>query len=121
MSDIFSLSLKQQEETNYKCQIFGLPGSSAGKGSACNAGDPGSIPGLGRSARKGIGYLLQYSWTFLVVQLIKNLTVVWETWVRSLVGKIPCRREWLPTPVFWPGELHELYSPWGLKVLDTTV
>ena len=36
------------------------------------------------------------------------------------VGKIPCRRERLPTPVFWPGECHELYSPWGLKESDTT-
>ena len=36
------------------------------------------------------------------------------------VGKIPWRRERLPTPVFWPGEFHELYSPFGHKVLDTT-
>ena len=38
-----------------------------------------------------------------------------ETWVQSLVGKIPCKRERLPTPVFWPGEFHWLYSPWGHK------
>ena len=36
------------------------------------------------------------------------------------VGKIPWRRERLPTPVFWPGEFHGLYSPWGRKQLDTT-
>ena len=36
------------------------------------------------------------------------------------VGKIPWRRERLPTPVFWPGEFHGLYSPWGLKESDTT-
>ena len=36
------------------------------------------------------------------------------------VGKIPLRSERLPTPVFWPGEFHELYSSWGLKELDTT-
>jgi len=36
---------------------------------------------------------------------------VFDPWV----GKIPWRREWLPTPVFWPGELHGLYSPWGHK------
>ena len=34
--------------------------------------------------------------------------------------KIPWRREWLPTPVFWPGEFHGLYSPWGRKESDTT-
>ena len=41
------------------------------------------------------------------------------------VGKIPCRREWLLTPVFWPGESHEQkslegYSPWGRKESDMT-
>ena len=36
------------------------------------------------------------------------------------VGKIPWRRGWLPTPVFWPGEFHGLYSSRGRKELDTT-
>ena len=36
------------------------------------------------------------------------------------VGKIPWRRERLPTPVFWPREFHGLYSPWGSKESDTT-
>ena len=36
------------------------------------------------------------------------------------VGKIPWKRERLPTPVFWPGEFHGLYSSWGHKELDTT-
>ena len=50
-----------------KTAIFkGFPDSSFGKESACNAGDPGSIPGSGRSAGKGIGYPLQYSWACLV-------------------------------------------------------
>ena len=51
----------------------GSPDSSVVKESACNVGDPGSIPGLGRSAGEGIGYPLQYSWTSLVAQLVKNL------------------------------------------------
>ena len=42
------------------------------------------IPGPGRSPREGIGYPLQYSWAFLVAQLVKNLPALWETWVRSL-------------------------------------
>ena len=41
----------------------GFPHSSAGKESACNAGDSSLIPELGRSAREGIGYPLQYSWS----------------------------------------------------------
>ena len=51
----------------------GFTDSSVGKESACNAGDPSSIPGLGRSPGEGIGYPLQYSSASLVVQLVKNL------------------------------------------------
>ena len=36
------------------------------------------------------------------------------------VGKIPWRRERLPTLAFWPGEFHGLYGPWGRKESDTT-
>ena len=60
--------------------FWGIPCGSAGKESACNAGDLGSIPG---------------------------------------VGKIPWRKERLPTPVFWPGEFNGLYRPWGCKKSDT--
>ena len=62
----------------------GFPDSSVGKESACNAGDPGLIPGSERSAWEGIGYPLQYSWASLVVQLVKNPPVMQETLVRSL-------------------------------------
>ena len=60
---------------------LGFPDSSVGKESACNAGDPSLIPGLGRSTGKGIGYPLQYSWASLVAQLVKNLPAMRETWV----------------------------------------
>ena len=60
-------------------QFRGFPHRSVGKEFACNAGDPGSIPGSGRSAGEGIGYPLQYSWASLVAQLVKNLPVMWET------------------------------------------
>ena len=55
-----------------------------GKESTCNAGDPGLIPGSGRSTEAGIGYPLQYSWASLVARLVKNPLAMWETWVRSL-------------------------------------
>ena len=61
-----------------------FPHSSVGKESACNAGEPGSIPGSGRPAGEGIGYPLQYSWASLVAQLVNNLLAMWETWVWSL-------------------------------------
>ena len=64
--------------------IKGFPGSSAGKESACSAGDPGSIPGSGRSPGEGIGYPLHYSWASLVAQMVKNLPAVCETWDRYL-------------------------------------
>ena len=52
----------------------------------------------------------------LVAQMVKSLPAMWETWV----GRIPWRRKQLPTPVFWPGEFHGLYSSWGHKESDTT-
>ena len=67
----------------------GFPDSSVGKESTCIAGDPSLIPGLGRSPREGIGYPLQYSWTSLVAQLVKNPPAMQETWVQSLDWEDP--------------------------------
>ena len=58
-----------------------FPGSSVGKESACNTGDPSSIPESGRSTGEGVGYPLQYSWASLVTQLVKNPPAMRETWV----------------------------------------
>ena len=69
----------------FGCFPGSFPDTSAGKESACNAGDSCLIPGLGRSAGEGIGYTLQYSWVSLVAQLVKNLPATWETWVQFLV------------------------------------
>ena len=63
---------------------MGFPDSSVGKQSIYNAGDPGSIPGTGRSAGEERGYPLQYSWALPVAQLVKNLPAMREIWVRSL-------------------------------------
>ena len=60
--------------------------------STCKAGDPGSIPGLGRSTGEGIGYPLQYSWASLVAQMVKNLSAMWETWVLSLGWEDPLEK-----------------------------
>jgi len=59
--------------------LCGFPGNSAGKQSACNAGDPGLIPESGRSPGEEIGYPLQYSWASLVAQLVKNLPAMRKT------------------------------------------
>ena len=71
---------------------MGFPGGSAGKEPTCNAGDLGSIPGLGRSPGEGICYPLQYSWASLVAQMVKNPPAMQETWVRSLGWKDPLKK-----------------------------
>ena len=106
-----------------------------------NGGDANLILRLGRSPGGGNGNPLQYSSLgnptdeesgrlqfmglrrvghnvgFPVAQLVKNPPAMqFDPWVE----KIPWRRERLPTPVFWPGEFHGLYSLQGRKELDTT-
>ena len=70
----------------------GFSDSSVGKESACNAGDPDSILGLGRSAAEGICYPVQYSWASLVAQLVKNPLAMQETWVGSLGWEDPLEK-----------------------------
>ena len=71
---------------------LGFHDSSVGKESVCNAGNPGLIPGLGRSTEEGIDYSLQYSGASLVTQLAKNPSSMWETWVRSLGWEDPLEK-----------------------------
>ena len=96
--------------------MCGFPGSSAGKESASNAGDPVSIPGLGRSPGEGIGYPLQSSGASLAAQLVKNLPAMWGD-LGSIpgLGDSPERRQWQPTPVFLPGESHGQRYNLGLQ------
>ena len=67
-----------------------FPHSSVGKES--KPGDPGSIPGSGRSTREGISYPLQYSWASLVAQVVKNLPAMWKTCVQSLGWEDPMEK-----------------------------
>ena len=71
---------------------MGFPDSSIGEESACNAGDPISIPGLGRSPGEGTGYPLQYSWVSFIAQLVKNPPAMQETWVQSLAWEDPMEK-----------------------------
>ena len=71
--------------------IIGFLGSSADKESVCNAGDPSSIPGSEISPGEGIGYPFQYSWASLVVQTVKNLPAMQETWIWSLGWEDPLK------------------------------
>ena len=75
-----------------KTTTRGFPEGSAGKESACKAGDPGSIPGLGRSHGEGKSYALKYSWASLMAQLVKNLPARQETPVQSLGWEDPLEK-----------------------------
>ena len=66
-----------------------------------------SHPKTFNSHRISWGELIRQISSLLVAQTVKNLPAMWETQVWSWVRKIPWRREWLPTPVLWPGEFHE--------------
>ena len=67
------MDLTEAEDIKKRWQEYKIfPDSSVGKESSCNAGDPVLIPGLGRSAGKGIGKPLQYLGASLVAQLVKN-------------------------------------------------
>ena len=73
------------------CFYVGFSDSSVDKEFACNAGDPSSIPGLGRAPGEGLGCPRQYSWGFLVAQLVKNPPAMllcphpnpWSEWWRK--------------------------------------
>ena len=94
---------------------MGFPGSSAGKESACNAGDPGSVPGLGRSPGEWIGCPFPYSLASLLAQSIQNLPTFQKTWVRSLGWEHPLEEGWQPTPVYLPGEFPWTEEPSRLQ------
>ena len=93
----------------WKISTKGFPDRSVGKEFACNAGDPSSIPGLGRSPGEGIGYPLQYSWASLVAQLVKNLPAMRETWVQYLGWEDPLEK----------GKTHSRILAW--RIPRTTV
>ena len=97
---------------------MGFPDSSVGKESACNAGDPSWIPGLGGSAGEGIGYPLQYSWASLAAQLVKNLPTMQETEVQSLGWDDPLETGKATHSSIRILENSMDCSPWGCKELS---
>ena len=101
-------------------RLKGFPHSSVGKESACNARDLGSIPGSGRSTGEGIDYTPVFL-GFPCGSAGKESTCnAGDLGSIPELGRSPGEGERLPTPVFWPGEFHGLYSPWGRKESDTT-
>ena len=99
---------------------MGFPDSSLGKESTCNAGDPSSIPGEGRSTGEGIGYPLQYSWASLVVQLVKNPPAMQETPVQFLGWEDPLEKGKATHSSILAWRIPSLHSPLGHKESDLT-
>ena len=95
------------------CLWDGLLDSSVGKESACNAGDPSSIPGLARSTGEEIGYPLQYSWASLVAQLVNNPPAMWETWVLSLGWEDPLEKGKATHSSILAWRSPWIVCPWG--------
>ena len=101
---------------------WGFSGGSDSKESACNEGALGLIPRLGRSPGEGKGYPRQYSWAFVVAQLVKNLPAIWETWVLSLGWEDPLEEDKathssiLAWRIPWTEELGRLQSMGSQRV-----
>ena len=66
------------------------------------------------------GFLSPIYGASLVAQLVNNPPVKQETCIQYLGWEDSLEKERKPTPVFWPGEFHGLYSPWGCKELGTS-
>ena len=112
---IISYILNTRKFTFQSTTLLGFPHSSVDKESTCNAGDPSSIPGSGRSAGEGIGYLLQYSMASLMTQLVKNPLEMWQAWVWSLGWENPLENGKATHSSIWAWRIL-----WGRKELDTT-
>ena len=96
------------------CTI-GFPHNSVGKESACNAGDPSSIPGSGRSTGERTGYPLQYSSASLVAQLVRNAPAMRETWVQSLGWEDRLEKGKATHSSILAWRILWTVSPWGRK------
>ena len=105
------------------------------KESAFNAGDSGSIPGLGRSPGEGKGRPLQYScleksvnrvaWQATIHGVAKSQTRLSNQHFKKGSSQYHQRRQWHPTPVLLPGKSHGQRSlvgcsSWGREQSDTT-
>ena len=96
-------------------QHIGFPGSSAGKESTCNAGDPSLIPGSA-SSPGDLGCPLQYSCASLVVQMGKNLPAMQETWVWSLGWEEPLEQGMATHPSILAWGIPLDRGPWRATV-----
>ena len=100
--------------------LFGLPGNSDDKESACNTGDLSLIPGSGRFPGEGNSYPLQYSWASLVAQMVKNLPTIRETWVWSLGWEEPLKEGMATHSCILAWRIPRDQAAWPTKVHGAT-
>ena len=100
--------------------FVGFPDSSVSKASAYSAGDPGSIPGSGKSSGEGIGSPFQYySWASLVAQLCKeSICNAGDLGSMPGLGRSPGEGKSYPLK-YSSLENSMVFSPWGCKESDT--
>ena len=101
--------------------FLGFPCGSTGKESACNAGDLGLIPVLGRSPEEGKGYPFQYCGLENSRDCIVHGVAKSQTQLSNFHFTFSWRKKWQPTLVFLPGKPQgqrslEGYSLWGCRV-----
>ena len=116
--------MTEEEMVGWHYWLNGFPDSSFGKESTCNAGDPGSIPGSGRSSWEGIGYPLQYSGLENFMDCIVHGFTNSQTWLSDFHFLFFHRlngHEFEQTPGNSQGQGSlACSSPWGCKESDTT-
>ena len=105
---------------------WGFPGKSTGMGCHCLLHSYSLVNSISPKLSSQYKRLrLRLALASMVAQMVKNLPEMGRPSFNPWIRKIPWRREWLPTPVFLPGESHGLrnlagYNPQGRKELDTT-
>ena len=113
---LWKLNLLHHPDFSLRFGIFAIYLTNVCRVPAMQAGDPDSIPGSGRSAGEGIGYLLQYSWAYLVAQLVRNLLAMQETWVWPLGWEDRLEKGTAGYPLQYSGlEKSMTYKSMGLQ------
>ena len=122
------MKVKSESEVAQSCPTLSDPMDCSLPGSSIHGifqarvpewGDPDSIPGLGKPHGEGIGYPLQYSWAFLVAQVVKNLPAMGETWVQFLGWEDPLEEVMVTPSSILAWRIHGTEEPSGQQSIGS--